>query len=127
WVDYRVTIAHRGSIINNSNPVIVNQISNFKFDTSVNLSTFDQVWLFGISSGGSISTAELTAVENYMNGGGGLFATGDHGALGKTMCGNIIRVKDMRIWSDTHVDNDLNEVSMGGRRRNDTNAPRPGN
>lgn len=128
WVDYRLTLAHRGAIVTSPNPVVVNHISNFKFDTSVNLNDFDQVWLFGIESAGSITANEKTALTTYMNGGGGIFATGDHGSLGNTMCGDIIRVRDMRHWKDTpNSANDTNEVSMGGRRRNDTNAPRPGN
>lgn len=128
WVNYRVTLAHRNAIINSPNPVVVNHISNFKFDTSVNLKDFDQVWLFGIASFGSITNTEINAIEAYMNGGGGLFATGDHGALGREMCGSIPRVKDMRHWTDTPTSaNDTNEVSMSGRRRNDTNVPRPGN
>ncbi len=128
WVDYQVTLAHRSSIISSPNPVVVNHISNFKFDTSVTLTDFDQVWLFGIDPGTPISVAENTAIETYMNGGGGLFATGDHGSLGSAMCGNITRVKDMRHWNDfPNSLPDTNEVSMGGRRRNDTNAPRPDN
>lgn len=128
-VNYKVTIAHRAGIIVSPNPVVVNTISNFKFDTSVNLKNFDQVWLFAISPSGPISASEVTAIGKYMNEGGGLFATGDHGFLGNAMCGNISRVKDMRYWSDTPVgsNNDTNEVSMTGRRRNDTNMPRPGN
>lgn len=124
--DYRVTIAHRGGIIVSPNPVIVGYIPNFEFDTSVNLTDFDQVWLFAIDFSDPISASEIAAIENYMNGGGGLFATGDHGILGRAMCGNIPRVKDMRYWNDTSSNDDINEVSMSGRRRNDTNTPRPG-
>lgn len=129
YIKYKVTLAHRGSIINNPNPVVVNHISGFNFDTSVDLNDFDQVWLFAINPSGSLSSNEINAIENYMNGGGGLFATGDHGALGKAMCGQIPRVKDMRYWDNTPVGStiDTNEVSMRGRRRNDTNTPRPGN
>ncbi len=128
WVDYRVTLAHRQGIINSPNPVVVNHISNFNFATSVNLNDFDQIWLFGINSFGGIADNEKKAIAAYMNAGGGLFATGDHGSLGSTMCGEIIRVKDMRHWNDTpNSGNDTNEVSMTGRRRNDTNNPRPGN
>lgn len=127
--NYEVTLAHRGSIINSPNPVVVDHISNFNFATSVNLHDFDQLWLFAIANVGSITTNEIDAIEDYMDKGGGLFATGDHGSLGRTMCGNIPRVKDMRYWNDTPAGstNDTNEVSMGGRRRNDTNKPRPGN
>lgn len=127
WVDYRVTLAHRGAIINSPNPVVVNHISSFDFSTSVTLNDFDQVWLFGISSGGAISANEKNAIASYMNGGGGVFATGDHGSLGNAMCGDIIRVKDMRYWNDTPSSvNDVNEVSMSGKRRNDTNRPAAG-
>lgn len=127
--DYEVTVAHRGNISVMPNPIIINQIPGFKFDTSVNLTDFDQVWLFGIlsSSDSNITTSEKNAIEDYMNKGGGLFATGDHGNLGKSMCGDIARVKKMRYWDDTpNSNNDVNEVSMTGRRRNDTNRPTHG-
>ncbi len=126
--NYELTLGHRGTITPNTNPLVVNQISNFNFQTSVALSDFDQVWLFGINSGTGLPAAELTVVESYMNGGGGLFATGDHGYLGSALCGNITRVKDMRYWSDNPIGsaNDVNEVSMSGARRNDTNRPRSG-
>lgn len=125
WVDYRVTLARRGSLVNNPNPVVVHHIPNFNF-TNVNLNDFDQVWLFGISSSPGISASEKSAIAAYMDGGGGLFATGDHGSLGNAMCGDIVRVKDMRYWNDTNPSDSINEVSMGGRRRNDTNRPAAG-
>ena len=36
-----------------------------------------------------------------MDGGGGLFATGDHGALGKALCGEVPRARSMRRWDDS--------------------------
>ncbi len=126
---YEVTVAHRGSVIlSPPNPIVVNRISGFNFATSVDLNEFDQIWLFAILSRDSdnITTSEKKAIATYMNKGGGLFATGDHGQLGRSMCGDITRVKDMRYWSDTTGDNDTNEVSMTGRRRNDTNRPTHG-
>lgn len=126
WNNYQITLGHRQIIIPSTNPLVVNQISNFNFQTSVTVNDFDQVWLFGINSGAGLPAAELTIVENYMNGGGGLFATGDHGSLGSALCSNIQRVKDMRHWADTSATNDVNEVSMSGKRRNDTNRPRSG-
>ena len=128
WNNYQITLGHRGITTPSTNPLVVNNISNFNFQTSVTLNTFDQVWLFGINTGPGLPVAELTEVENYMNSGGGLFATGDHGYLGSSLCGNIARVRDMRYWSDNpigSVDN-VNEVSMGGNRRNDTNRPKSG-
>lgn len=125
-INYEVTLAHRGTIINSTNPLVVDHISNFNFDTSVNLEDFDQIWMFAINPAGNISPAEVTKIEDFMNGGGGVFATGDHGLLGKAMCGDIDRIKDMRHWEDFPVGFD-SEVSMSGRRRNDTNTPQPGN
>ncbi|MGB8194702.1 MAG: hypothetical protein WCF67_22405 [Chitinophagaceae bacterium] len=128
WSNYQITLGHRGTIIPSTNPLVVNQLSNFNFQTSVTLNDFDQVWLFGIDSGSGLPAAELTVVENYMNSGGGLFATGDHGTLGSALSSNITRVKDMRYWNDNPVGspNDVNEVSMSGKRRNDTNRPKLG-
>jgi hypothetical protein len=119
-VSYKVTVAYRGlTVPSNPNPVIVNRLANFNFDTSVTLNDFDQVWLFGFNSGASLNPAELTKITSYMSGGGGLFATGDHGTLGSALCSQIPRVQDMRLWADTPT----GEVSMGGNRRNDTNRP----
>lgn len=129
-IHYRVTLAHRRNVtpalMMDSNPFIANRITNFNFDTSVTLNNFDQVWLFGIEPSSPISVAEVNKIEAYMNGGGGLFATGDHGLLGNSMGGQIPRVKDMRLWADTTPDNNTNEVSMIGKRRNDTNRPGAG-
>ncbi len=129
-VRYKVTLAHRRNVTNaqmlDPNPFITNRIKNFNFDTSVNLNSFDQVWLFGIETGAYLSPSEVTKIENYMNGGGGLFATGDHGLLGSALCSQIPRVKDMRYWDNTDPIDSINEVSMGGRRRNDTNRPGAG-
>ena len=121
-INYEVTLAHRQGIINSTNSVVVNHIGNFKFDTSVNLNDFDQLWMFGINSGGNITQPEKAAIETFMDDGGGVFATGDHGSLGNSMCGNIERVKDMRYWNDFGS----SEVGMSSRRRNDTNQPEPG-
>lgn len=126
WINYEVTLAHRGAAIMSPNPVVVQHISNFNFATSVTLNNFDQMWLFAISPGSGLAGAELTAVTNFMNAGGGVFATGDHGTLGSAMCSTIPRVKDMRYWDNTSPNNDTNEVSMSGRRRNDTNRPAAG-
>lgn len=127
-IDYKVTLAHRRKITRSSNRVVVNHISDFNFATSVNLNDFDQMWLFGIESKDTeaITSKEKDIIQAYMNRGGGLFATGDHGRLGKAMCGDIIRIKDMRYWDDTHPDNDKNRVSMDGKVRHDTNRPADG-
>jgi hypothetical protein len=126
WNNYQLTLAHRGTSVASTNPLVVSQINSFNFQTSVVLNDFDQVWLFGINSGSGLPAAELTVVENYMNGGGGLFATGDHGFLGSALCGNISRVKDMRYWTNLPSDVSTLSEAMSGTYRNDTNRPSSG-
>lgn len=125
---------------------IARSIKGFRFDNNSHFTPtmYDQVWLFGIETdfhrttfggtpiyshrhansgtypAGRLSNAELTNLSQFMNGGGGVFATGDHGALGKSLCGSITRVRSMRRWDSTSGNNNLDEVSMSGRRRNDT-------
>jgi len=84
----------------------------FRFDTT-DLTIYDEIWLFGFegldgsytlgpldSTGeyGGISQSELAAITNFMEQGGGLFATGDHDGLGTGMCGRIPRCRYMRLW-----------------------------
>lgn len=138
-ITYKVTLADRrnvninGNGMQGGNPDFANRISTFRFNNPQHFTDtkYDQVWLFGIASAvqfpSALNNQELSTIESYMDKGGGLFATGDHGALGRSLCGNIIRVKDMRHWNDTNTDQNLNEVSMGQRRRNDTNQPPIGN
>ncbi|WP_396152166.1 hypothetical protein [Flavobacterium sp.] len=126
WNNYQITLGHRGSSVPSTNSLVVSQINNFNFQTSVTLNTFDQVWLFGINSGSGLSATELPIMENYMNGGGGVFATGDHGSLGSALCGNIPRVKDMRFWTDLPSDITDQNAAMRGAFRNDTNRPSSG-
>lgn len=67
---------------------------------AVTRAEYDQIWLFGISSSGSLSSAELDVLSEFMNAGGGVFATGDHQTLGRTMCGALPRIRHMREWED---------------------------
>jgi hypothetical protein len=73
-------------------------LDNFRFDTH-DLSPYSQVWLFGISTfEDPLSQPELKALAQFMDGGGGVFATGDHQHLGLPMCGEVPRVRSMRRW-----------------------------
>jgi hypothetical protein len=79
---------------------------NFDFVTSVNLSKYDVLWLFGYEGwnyglnpyGSTIGSGELAAIATFMDGGGGVFAVGDHAGMGSLMCGQIPRVRSMRNW-----------------------------
>lgn len=126
-IDYRVTLAHRSGITQNQNPVVVNHISDFRFDSSVDLNGFEQIWLFGVEWDYTLNKDELKLLTAFMDQGGGVFATGDHENLGQSMCGKIPRIKDMRYWDNfPTADIPTNQVSQQGKRRNDTNTPRPG-
>jgi hypothetical protein len=91
WVTLEVTKAHR-----RNDPDA--DITSFRFDTH-DLSQYDQMWLFAVERAGSeISEPELRAITQFMDGGGGVFATGDHEDLGVAMCGAVPRVRSMRKW-----------------------------
>jgi hypothetical protein len=83
---------------------------NFNFATSVDLSNYDVIWLFGYEGwnygyyGSAITDAEVLAINQFMDGGGGVFATGDHSGMGSYMCGRIPRVGSMRKWFGQAMD-----------------------
>jgi hypothetical protein len=85
------------------------------------LGEYDEIWLFGynglspvvtVNQDGTTTTsgldpnpnwvnmtgAELVALTTFMNQGGGIFASGDHGSLGAPLCGKIPRIRTMRKW-----------------------------
>ena len=138
YVRFRITLAHIGSApvggMMEDHTAIVDRISGFKFDNAAHFTAtkYDVVFLFGIDTSyagrangypaDSLSNAELQVLAQFQNGGGGLFATGDHGALGKPLCHKVARARNMRLWDHTAApESDTDEVSMGGPRRNDTN------
>lgn len=90
-VVFEVTKAHRQN-------EATADISGFRFDTH-DLSKYSQIWLFGISTfSDALSAAELNALSQFMDQGGGVFATGDHQDLGRPMCAEVPRVRSMRRW-----------------------------
>jgi hypothetical protein len=146
YVQFDLTLAHLRSDVTDEQvmagaPRITRSIKDFRFDEPNHFRTedFDQVWLFGIDTfyhyssyehrnankasypADRLSDAELAVLSGFMNGGGGLFATGDHGLLGRNLSGSVTRARSMRLWGPTSPDPEVDEVSMGGPRRNDTN------
>jgi hypothetical protein len=79
--------------------------STFHFDAH-DLSVYDQIWFFGVAVGdanglgvpSTLSQPEIDAVFTFMQGGGGVFATGDHWDMGAPLCGHLPRVRSMRRW-----------------------------
>jgi hypothetical protein len=137
YVRFEVSVAHISPSVSDDAVMlghagIARSIKGFRFDDPSHFtpSTYQQVWLFGISTfysrgagypSNRLSDAELRALSEFMNAGGGLFATGDHGALGVCLSGSIPRARSMRLWGSTSTNNAIDEVSMDGPRRNDTN------
>jgi hypothetical protein len=101
-----VDTAHRRQDRNpNTNPpTIYPTFENFNFATTTDLAKYDVIWIFGYEGwngayyGSAIGPAEVTAISNFMNAGGGVFATGDHAGMGSYICGQIARVRSMRKW-----------------------------
>lgn len=82
------------------------------------------MWLFAVESsfGPALDAPELRAISEFMDGGGGIFATGDHEDLGVAMCGAIPRVRSMRKWHwpDPGPNGEPVAPSAGGPDRFDT-------
>ncbi len=113
-VRFQITVGHRNAGVSDAavalgEPPVTRSIKGFRFDNPDHFAgnMYDQVWLFGIDTssamaGGTWSGApgenELKALSEFMDSGGGLFATGDHGALGSALCGHVPRVRTMRRW-----------------------------
>jgi len=100
WEEIKVTTAHRKADQDTGA-----SLPDFKFDRLVNgvpslhITKYDQVWLFGQARVAfKLDASELDVIREFMNHGGGVFATGDHEDLGSGMCGDIPRVRAMRRW-----------------------------
>lgn len=146
-VRFDITVAHLRSGVTDAQvmmgaPGIVRSIKGFLFDDPGHFApdTYDQVWLFGIETNfhngayparsanpakypaGRLGNEELARLDDFMWAGGGVFATGDHGELGRALCGSVPRVRSMRHWASfTLPGSTQDEVSMSGPKRNDTN------
>jgi len=92
WVRFDVTKAHR-----RVDPAA--DLQNFLFDGQ-DLSGYDQIWMIAVERSFSpgLTDPELRAISQFMDAGGGVFATGDHEDLGVAMCGRVPRVRSMRKW-----------------------------
>jgi hypothetical protein len=91
-----VTKAHRDTDVRGAA-----DIEHFRFDQH-DLSRYDEIFLFGVAGPGEtdapMSDSELAALAAFMDGGGGVFATGDHEDLGVVLNGRVPRVRSMRKW-----------------------------
>lgn len=90
---HAVTTAHRGS--------------GFNFATAspaVATANYDQIWLFGFSTL-ALGAPEQTTIAQFMQNGGGVFATGDHETIGAGMGTSVPRVRGMRNWATIPMTN----------------------
>ncbi|RYY73332.1 MAG: hypothetical protein EOO52_18180 [Gammaproteobacteria bacterium] len=104
----QITKAHRENVVASD---IGADLVNFKFDAH-DLSVYDEILLFPIlRDGDSIAVpagqpfrssnatdAEVKAIAEFMDAGGGVFATGDHEDLGAGLCSRLPRIRNMRRW-----------------------------
>lgn len=105
WEELIITTAHR------SDTEVVAQIKGFRFDAAphnipFSIEHYDQVWLFGhvgqdppgADPPNELSQRELRLLAEFMEAGGGVFATGDHEDMGFALCARVPRVRSMRKW-----------------------------
>lgn len=104
WEGLEIVTAHRSPEDTSAN------IPGFRFDKPpkksqyppFNRKNYEQVWLFGVRGVNAEERvhdeSERKVLMDFMNDGGGVFATGDHQDLGAGLCFEVPRVKHMRKW-----------------------------
>lgn len=110
-------------------------VVNFRFNQpftvngqSRQLADYDMALLFAIQAGNPdpAFAAEAEAIAQFMEAGGGFFATGDHANLGAPLCGLIPRVRNMRRWwSGVGPAGEPSAPPPTGPTRHDTTQPGP--
>lgn len=94
WVRFNVTKAHRGH-----DHFGTPDFPSFAFtNPGVDLSAYDEVWFFG-DDGPPLTAHENAVIAQFMDAGGGVFATGDHDTLGAGMGAGLLRAGLMRKWN----------------------------
>lgn len=110
WDGFNVQFvkAHR----ENRNAASINaDLVNFRFDNH-DLTQYDEILLFPIrrdnealdvpsgapARSSNATDAEVKAIAEFMDAGGGVFATGDHEDLGAGLCARLPRIRNMRRW-----------------------------
>lgn len=92
---HTVSTAHRSGVA----PVTIPGAFNFATATTpVTVANYDQIWIFGFSVT-NLTAPQQTTIAQFMENGGGIFATGDHETIGAGMGNNIPRVRRMRNWA----------------------------
>ena len=64
----------------------VNAEGNDKLLSKLDLTDFDELWLFAVDSGDGLSKADCQGITRFRQRGGGILATRDHQDLGMSLC-----------------------------------------
>jgi hypothetical protein len=105
YVDFKITKVHRAKVDDSE----VKTDFRFNKPEMFNPKDYDEIWFFGMSqfvdpkrpefkNSLSLKDDELRIISQFMDNGGGVFATGDHQDIGNGLCARIPRVRSMRKW-----------------------------
>ncbi|NUT53134.1 MAG: hypothetical protein HOV94_38495 [Saccharothrix sp.] len=118
-----VTKAHRGTDAYANGA----DVKDFRFDDEKLdlVADFDELWLFGVDRRKKpLGDLEIQVIAEFMQAGGGVFATGDHEDMGWALCGRLPRVRSMRKWNwepgDPADPDDPYAPPVGTPKRHDT-------
>lgn len=120
FAEFSVTKAHRETETASFDEPADADVQGFRFDDPAHFdpAQYDQIWLVGIREAvaGGLDDTELKVIAQFMDGGGGVFATGDHQDLGGALSGEIPRVRSMRKWTYdySHGDEEYDPASAEG-------------
>lgn len=120
-----LTLAHRGQArasqawISNSPRMVFPIQQYFRFDSAavpVTRQNYDQIWLFGFAPNATdgLSDSENRVIIDFMNSGGGVFATGDHSSIGYGIAGRLPRIRKMRNWEGSPNGTPMGTEGLGG-------------
>lgn len=131
WEKLKITTAHRSENGQGA------ELKGFKFTEKTFKNKDDQTWLYhqvwlfgfnrefkhgctGSKHDDALKPSELILLTNFMNAGGGVFATGDHEDLGAALCGEVPRVGSMRKWFWCGLKPEQQAPGLGDSTRIDT-------
>ncbi|MGH7467193.1 MAG: hypothetical protein ACRENP_04330 [Longimicrobiales bacterium] len=141
WTRFEIDVADRkGDPLQNLNPGDYGvRFSGFRFTRpGFDINAYDQIWFFGDEPGQDadvpgaddsiiqrseyrpLDDRELKIVADWMDRGGGVFATGDHSLLGASMSSRIPRARTMRKWK-----HEQGVPAFQGATRHETLQPGP--
>jgi hypothetical protein len=141
WLGFNVdiTMAHRGRPGGGVTELMLKEdrgakVVGFRFDeaftlegASRTLADYDMCLFFPINPSPDETAAkmqaEADAIAQFMENGGGFFATGDHAELGAPLCKLIPRVRSMRRWWTSPPAGELGAPPPTGAARVDTTRP----